>query len=241
MRRLAVLRHCLKLTKAIGLSLMILSATTIAQAKSSVPFFGLQIQGLSPIIAKAIGLENSDGVLVRDIAFPGPASRSDIRRGDVIVEINGKDAGSVEAIQEMMAELAPGTKVKATVLRRGKRLSVNMTLGAKPPVWDVSRNNFATVSALGITFAALTDKVQKRFNLGWRSRGVVVSLIDEEKAAGLDINVGDVIVQVNQSPVWKPTHIVGYLNKAKIEKKEMILLLIEGTDGFRFALLPVPQ
>jgi serine protease Do len=82
--------------------------------------------------------------------------------------------------------------------------------------------------------------VQKRFAIGWRSRGVVVSLVDEEKAAGLDIKVGDVIVQVNQSPVWKPTHIVGFLKKAQRQKRETMLLLLERADGFRFALIPVP-
>jgi len=220
---------------------LLLGCTTLSHANSTTPFLGMQIQGLSPIIVKAIGLESDEGVLVRDIAYPGPTSSSDIRRGDVLVELDGKAASNVTAVEKIAASLKSGSKVRATVIRRGKRIDVSLKVGSKPPSWNVTRNNFATVAPLGITFAALTDKVQKRFDLGWRTRGVVVSLVDEEKAAGLDIKVGDVIVQVNQSPVWKPSHIIGYFKKAQKEKKEMVLLLVEGANGLRFTLLPVPQ
>ncbi|MDV7339403.1 PDZ domain-containing protein [Terasakiella sp. A23] len=210
-------------------------------AKTAVPFLGLQIQGLSPIIVQSLGLESDEGVMVRDIAFPGPASQSDLRRGDIIIKLNGKVAKSVEVVTKMMSEFKPGDKVKATVIRRNKTLDLMIKIGGKPPIWDVTRNKFATIAPLGITFASLTDKVQERFDLGWRSRGVVVSLVDEEKAAGLDIKIGDVIVQVNQSPVWKPGHIIGYMKKAQKQNKEMVLLLLERSNGFRFALLPVPK
>ncbi len=210
-------------------------------AKTAVPFFGLQIQGLSPTIVQSLGLKSLDGVMVRDIAFPGPASQSDLRRGDIIIELNGKAAKSVEIVTQLTTTYKPGDKIKAKVIRRGKTIDVTIPVGGKPPIWDIKRNKFATIAPLGITFAAMTDKVQERFDLGWRSRGVVVSLIDEEKAAGLDIKVGDVILQVNQSPVWKPGHIIGYMKKAQKEKREMVLLLLERANGFRFALLPVPQ
>lgn len=223
------------------LSLFILACTAFVQVRAAEPFLGVQIQGLSPIISSALGLKNSEGVMVRDIAFPGPTSNSGLQRGDVIVELDANPVKDIETIVQYIQELSLGTTLKAKVLRRGKTVKVTIVVGAKPPAWDVKRNNFATISALGITFASITEKVRMRFKLGWRTRGVIVSLVDEEKSAGLDIHVGDVIVQVNQRPIWKPTQIAGYLQKAKKDKKEMVLLLIENSDGFRFALLPVPQ
>ncbi len=205
------------------------------------PFIGLQIQGVSASIAKALGLEKAEGVMVRDIAFPGPNSRSELMRGDIIVELDGVATTNVEQVVRQTGTLKQGTEIQAQVLRRGKKVGVKLQVGHIPPRWDIERNNFATIPALGLTFAAMTQKVQKRFNIGWRSRGVVVSLVDEEKAAGLDIAVGDVVVQVNQSPVWKPAHIVSIMQKAQKENKEMVLLMLEGANGFRFALLPVPK
>lgn len=230
-----------RIAKTFMCALAVFAGMSLVQARAATPFVGIQIQGLSAIISTSLGLESSEGVLVRDIAYPGPASASGINRGDIIVELGGKATKNVEEVVNFIKNLSSGSKVHATVLRRGKRLNVSIPIGAKPPSWDIKRNNFATISAIGITFASLTDKVRQRFKLGWRTRGIVVSLIDEEKAAGLDLNVGDVVVQVNQRPVWKPTQIIGYLQKAKEENKEMVLLLIEGKDGFRFALLPVPK
>lgn len=212
-----------------------------ALANDGQAFFGLQIQGMSPEIVRALDLETANGVLIRDIAFPGPASQSDVRRGDVIQTLNGEETKTVEDVIKIVSALKPGASVTLGIYRQGKTLEVPFDIGEKPAAWDVTRNNFATIAPLGITFAALTPKVQTRFDVPWSSRGVVVSLVDEVKAAGLDIKVGDVVVQVNQSPVWKPGHIVGYMKRAQKAKKDMVLLLIERANGFRFAFLPVPQ
>ncbi|WP_135078705.1 PDZ domain-containing protein [Terasakiella sp. SH-1] len=211
-----------------------------ACAKTVTPFFGMQIQGLSPTIVETLGLDIAGGVMVRDIAYPGPASHSGVRRGDIIIKLNDQDATDVDSVVKMVQGFQPNSQVKATILRRGRTMNVMIPIGSLPSEWNIQRNKFATIAPLGISFAALTQKVKERFNIAWRSRGVVVSLVDEEKAAGLDIRVGDVVVQVNQTPVWNPTHIISNIKKAQTEKREMVLLLVEGANGFRFVLLPVP-
>jgi len=236
-----VLPSILKLVKPGLVGAMLLCGVVgVANAKDSRPFFGLQIQGLSPTIVQALDLKSPNGVLVRDIAYPGPASHSGLHRGDLILAIEGQDVKSVEEVVGLSATLKAGQEISMRVMRRGKELNVSVKLGARPPRWDIHRNSFATVAPMGITFAALTEKVRERFAIGWRSRGVVVSLVDEKKAAGLDLRVGDVVVQVNQSSVWKPAHVVSAIKRAQKEKREMVLLLVEGAEGFRFVLLPVP-
>lgn len=221
--------------------LVVFAISSTALASSGKPFLGLQIQGISPLMAKTLGLKSTKGVMVRDVAFPGPASLSDINRGDIILELAGQTAADVEAVVKIASGFEAGSQVDAKILRNAKELNVKITIGEKPPAWDITRNSYTTITPLGITFAALTDKTHERFDLPWNTRGVVVSLVDEKKSAGLDIHVGDVILQVNQSPVWKPEHIAGFLQKAQKEKQEMLLLLINAKDGYRFALLPVPQ
>ena len=51
-------------------------------------FTGMQIQGMSEKIAKALGRKAADGVLVRDVALGGPADRAGIHRGDLIFNAN---------------------------------------------------------------------------------------------------------------------------------------------------------
>lgn len=237
----------LRLAKQFKMSLSILTIamafaiSTPVWASAEKPFIGLQIQGISPLMAKTLGLKSTEGVMVRDVAFPGPASLSDINRGDIILELAGETAADVAAVVKIASRFDAGSKVTAKILRNGKEHNVKITIGEKPPAWDITRNSFSTITPLGITFTALTGKVHERFNLPWNTRGVVVSLVDEKKSKGLDIHVGDVIIQVNQTPVWKPEQIADFLYKAQKEKQEMVLLLINAKDGYRFALLPVPQ
>lgn len=220
--------------------LSIVTSNTVQASGEKASFFGLQIQGMTPAIATALGLDDPHGVMVRDIAFPGPASKSDIHRGDVIVELDGKPVQSVNEITKQVQDFKPGMSIPVQVWRRGKSVDINITLSNLPARWAIARNSFSTIPALGLTFASLTDKVQQRFDVAWNTRGVAVSLVDKEKSAGLDLKVGDVVVQVNQSDVWTPAHIVSYFKKAQKENKEMVVLLVARNNGYRFVLLPVP-
>jgi len=235
--------HCLnaKNIRIFIYSLGVFIGSSLVQANASEVFLGMQIQGLSPSISSALGLETSEGVLVRDIAFPSPSSRSKMKRGDLIIELDGKPMKNVDEVVKYIKTLDIDGRTNATVIRQGKRMYVEVPVGATPDAWKVKRNSFATIPAFGVTFASVTDKVRKRFKLGWRTRGVVVSLVDEEKTSGFDIHVGDVIVQINQRPVSKPSDIVNYLQEAQKQKKEAFLLLVESFQGFRYVLLPVPH
>ena len=97
------------LCAAIFWSIATCNVTLASDEKAS--FFGLQIQGLTPAIATALGLDEPSGVMVRDIAFPGPASQSDIRRGDVIVKLDGKAVESVDQITVRVKAFKPGMNI----------------------------------------------------------------------------------------------------------------------------------
>lgn len=210
-------------------------------AKADSPFLGLQIQELSPKIVSALGIDVEQGLLVRDIAYPGPVSASELLRGDIILKVDGQKTPTIESVVKLMGTFQPGQTVSFEVFRLGRVIEFDVKIGKKPSNWAVERNNFATIPALGLTFAAITPKVRERFNLDWNARGIVISLLDESKAAGLDLNQGDVIIQVNQRPVWDPAHIVSYVKKAQSQNKDMVLLLVHGMGGYRYALMPVPK
>lgn len=218
-----------------------LSFLSIDSAKAESPFIGLQIQELSPKIVQAMDVSVEKGLLVRDIAFPGPATNSGLLRGDIIVKVDGTDTPDVATVVNLMKTLLPGQTVPVEVFRLGKTITLEVEIALKPDSWSVTRNKFATIPALGLTFAAITPKVRERFNVEWNVRGVVITLLDEAKGGALDLNEGDVILQVNQRPVWSPDHIVAYIKKAQSLEKETVLLLVKGAGGYRFALLPVPK
>ena len=53
-------------------------------------YLGIMVQDITPGISKAMNLKDMKGVLVGDVSPDGPAKKSGVQRGDVILEVNGK-------------------------------------------------------------------------------------------------------------------------------------------------------
>jgi len=84
-------------------------------------FLGVTIQDVNEKLAESFGLPHSRGALVVELAKGGPAEEAGIKAEDFIVAINGKPLDNVNELLHLVASLVPGTKVKVTVYRGGKR------------------------------------------------------------------------------------------------------------------------
>jgi len=101
-------------------------------------YLGVYIQQLTPDLAKEFNLpKDSGGALVGEVTPNGPAAKSGLQDGDVIVSLNGKKVTDSRNLQLMIAETPPGTKVKIGVLRgqngqRPAERTITTTLGELP-------------------------------------------------------------------------------------------------------------
>ena len=145
-------------------------------------FVGMQVQGISKKVALAFGIDKPEGVLVRDVALDGPANKSGIHRGDLIVAFAGDDIDTFEQLVVKVRELQAGDSVPVTVVRNGEELELTMVTGKWTPEWQVKKGIFASSPAVGLTMSAITPKVRERFDILWGSNGVIITLIDPEKA-----------------------------------------------------------
>ena len=232
---------CLRLTAICMVAFMALPAAAAAADKAA--FVGMQIQGVEPVIAEALGLEQARGVLIRDVALSGPSDRAGFERGDLILEFAGKDIDTFKRLVSIVTRLKAGSKVPVTVLRRGKEIELTLETGSWPQGWRIGKDSFFTIPQVGVTLAAATQKVRKQFGLRWGSVGVVVTLVDQEKAKGTDLKRGELVVQIDQESVWTPRQVAAKYAEAKAKGRKTLLLLVEGSEGirngFRFSLLPV--
>ena len=89
--------------------------------------------------------------------------------------------------------------------------------------------------------AAITDKIREQFGLRWAAVGVVVTLVDPEKAKAkkVDLQRGEVIIQVNQKDIWDPRQLMDMYKEAKEQGRKYLLLLVEGVKGYRPSVIPV--
>jgi serine protease Do len=88
------------------------------QAQPQSGKLGLSLQPVSPQVAKQLGIEGNDGLVVTDVDQAGPAAEAGISRGDVVLEINRTAVKSVDDVQSAL-ERAGDRPVLMLVARRG--------------------------------------------------------------------------------------------------------------------------
>lgn len=89
-------------------------------------FVGIMISGLSPEISDALGMEESQGVLVRDVVKNGPAEKAGIKKGDIINKVGTETITGPEKLIQVISSKKAGEKVPFELLRKGKKLSVTV-------------------------------------------------------------------------------------------------------------------
>jgi serine protease Do len=85
---------------------------------------GLQVQAITPEVARTLRLENTEGVVVSQITADGPAAEAGVRRGDIIREINRRSVTDMDSYQEATAQLEPESPVLLLLERRGSGIYV---------------------------------------------------------------------------------------------------------------------
>jgi S1-C subfamily serine protease len=113
----------------------------------SYPWIGASVFPLIPEFAKFLGLKVERGAMIIEVVRGGPADKAGLRGGDkqvqvgnslllvggdVITDFDGKEVFSSDELIQLIRARRPGERVALKVLRNGKFLSVNLTLGEKP-------------------------------------------------------------------------------------------------------------
>ena len=104
----------------------------IAQSKAGRAWVGAYLVEVTPNVAKSFGLPNEEGLLIGDIDENAPAYEANIRRGDVILEVNGKKVNDVAGYDKALAAVTPGTAVSLSVRRDGRAMKGNVPTEARP-------------------------------------------------------------------------------------------------------------
>jgi serine protease Do len=79
--------------------------------------FGLAVQDLNPDIASQLGLESAEGVLITSVKPGSPAADAQLRRGDVILEVDRSEVGDVEDLRIQLGAADDGALL---LIRRGE-------------------------------------------------------------------------------------------------------------------------
>ncbi len=168
---------------------------------------GIGIQPVDPDAAELLGLTDAKGALVNSIEPGSPAEHAGVRVGDVIVEFNGQKVDEMDELPQLVAATAVGAKSKLTFVRKGKRQTVDVIVGALSTEDvalddDSSGDSPAQSGAYGLSVQTLTADLVAQLRLEPETQGVVVTRVQPgTPAESARLQPYDVILEVNQAPV----------------------------------------
>jgi len=92
---------------------------------------GVYFQELTPKLASALGVQASKGAVVTEIVPDGPASKSGLRKDDVITALNGQ-AIDGRSLRNAVGSMTPGSTINLKVLRGSSERNYSVTLDRMP-------------------------------------------------------------------------------------------------------------
>jgi serine protease Do len=167
---------------------------------------GVGIQPVDADTADLLGLDGPRGALVQNVEEGSPAARAGIKQGDVIIEYNGKSIEQMDELPQLVAATPIGTRSKVVVVRKGKRQTFDVTVGAlaldeegAPLPGDETPE---PTGEYGLSVQTLTPEIASQLRLEDDVKGVVVTRVRPgSPAEAARLEPYDVILEVNQTPV----------------------------------------
>jgi serine protease Do len=183
---------------------------------------GVQVQNVTPDLAKSFGLPEPRGALVAEVNPGSPAEKAGLHREDIIVEFNGHPIHEMNELPRMVAETAPGTEVTLKVLRGGKEKTFKLTITElKEEKQAKAAGEEADESSLGLVVQDLNQSLAQRLRLRETKGVAVVQVESGSAAADAGIRPGDLIEEINGQTVTDTKDyqkIVGQLKKGTVAR-----------------------
>ncbi|HRK24997.1 MAG TPA: Do family serine endopeptidase [Beijerinckiaceae bacterium] len=214
-------------------------------------WLGVAIQDVDDAMAESLNIGKARGAFVSNVDPKGPSKTGGIEREDVIIKFDGKEIKSSRDLPRIVADTPVGKEVEVLLLRGGKEVTKTIALGrledgekqasaaSKPS--DSKDGDAGGTKAAGLELGALTPDLRRRFQIKDGVEGVVILRVTQgSKAAERFVQAGDVIVEVQRTPVKTVADVTKRLQELKKDGRANALFYIANAQGdLRYVTLPV--
>ncbi len=223
----------------------------IAHGKVSRGYIGVNIGEVDNGIAKSLGMDKPRGIIIQGIVEGSSASESDLKAGDVILKIDGREVNRPNELQSYVAAKTAGTTVTLTLFRDGEEIERDVTLKKREtevstePVSDKkngessekSSTSTASFENIGLTVKNLTDKERSDFNI---ENGVLITDVKAfSRSEDQRLFTGLVIVEADKTPVKNVEDLSDMIESKK--GSALLIKVIDNQGNTRFIGLEIPE
>ncbi len=200
--------------------------------KVSRGWLGVYIQEVTNNLAKSFGMKKPSGALISKIIPDGPASKADLKVGDIILTFDGKKIKSSSSLPPIVGNTRIGKNVKIEILRKGVKKTIRFKV-MELPAQQASRKIIKqsepkTKKVLGMKISNLSEKEKKDFGKDGLY-GIKVIEITSNPASEAGLLKNDIIYQISGTDIKSIEHFSKLLKKMK--KGDFAPLLVRRSQG----------
>jgi S1-C subfamily serine protease len=161
------------------------------------PWIGAELQDVTPDIAASLGMARPEGALIVSLHPDSPLTKSGLKRGDVILALEGKPIESAQELGYRVATTAIGATTIVEYQRAGERRETQVTMMAAPETVErqdtllEGRNPLA-----GAVAANVSPVVADELGLPADTKGVAITKLQGGPAQRF-FKRGDIVLEVN--------------------------------------------
>ncbi len=162
-------------------------------------WLGVKGDTVSSDMARSLGLERPQGLMVTDVYAGGPAARAGVAQGDVITAIDGAEVNDQGGLNFRVGTRSPNDTVAVTVLRDGRTRTLNARVSTLPGDADPGQGSVVGQGALaGLQGVALNPALADRLGGDPFTSGVVVTGLQRNSIpARIGLRPNDLVVQID--------------------------------------------
>ena len=170
----------------------------------------LKYDSLNDMLEK-LKLSSAEGVYILEVVKGGAAEKAGVKKGDVLLAIDGAAVKDGAAVQVKVNSFHPGDKATLKIVRDGKEKEIEVTFS------DTSRENGTVVGDGEIAFFGSTLKEAgkeelEKFGL---KKGVLITSLGSGKMLEAGASEGMIITYVNDQQVGTPQDVLNIAKSAK--------------------------
>ncbi len=204
-------------------------------------YIGILPIELNSTIAKEKGSKVGRGIYVESVVEKGAAEAAGLKKGDVIVKMEGQSLDSDAQMREIIGRRRPGDVVNVTVNRDGSERDFKVELRNRNGGRDVIKKSDVTaattsLSTLGASFEDLSAQDAKQLGV---SGGVRVKKITDGKLAETDVEEGFIIVKANGKNVKTTKDLQTILAAVKEGEGLMLIGMYPNSSRMYYYAVPV--
>ena len=171
------------------------------------PWLGVKGEGVSAEMARSLGLDRPQGLVITEVWPNGPGARAGVREGDVITAVDGAEVNDQGGLNFRVGTRAPNETVQVSVLRDGRIETLNARVQPLPGEAGIEKATVIQSGGLsGAQVLALNPALADSLGSDPFATGVIVGRVAANSYArrGVGVQAGDIIMAVDDRPVTSP-------------------------------------